>query len=847
VWVQWIWDWFAPEVWQVHKGLDNHSGSTKRTVRLNGVNVSLELPLGGAVSLWALTLSPCPAPHPHHPPHHIFMRLQRRSAPCSPALAKIQVSSVHLLSLAGASRFWSERPASAPHLHPHHPPSHPLATLRVLQHSTLVLQLALRSILSSCWSSPRPRASGEGVQHLPTPTPRTSPPVSDPASPSETFCSTPGSTLISSVQLLFFAGASRAWLECVASLLTPAPAHRRRIFSHPLQLNTPQNSEGTASLHVSLRSIPSSTYPLPQPRAWLRLAASLLITTSLLTATLVKEPIQSQKTARNISEHCVFGEFEVPSPLPEMPNITTLPRELQDMIFSYIEDGETLEALALTSRHTTQSALMRYSDRRIIHVSADHAVALHTFFSRLSSLANSDLQPPDVAIIGTGCTLTDNTIRHASVFKTLKLHMPFGYHMYAPEDKHIDSRLVDHSLSLASQLDLDASTVYRVPGWQYSLYCTSIHMLIRRVLRFAEHIHTLELKESHTWMSDVLNAWSLFPNVRTIRFSHMGAIILCQRSYDLLLLSNLRKLEFTASYITCQREKGQSLMVASLHLTVTNLQFTNCYAEMCPMGDFIYACIKLEKFKYTLLWEYCQKGLPDFDLMKLVHALLQHKDTLRHLTIRSLDFRITDLDFGITDRCLFLKEIGRFEVLESLVINQEHLHLEHKSGSSLLCQEQGGKQKQGRIFEPAYPEPRVIMLALPASLQRLEVHLCDVTVMTEVLLDVMQHLKNDRESKSNQYMPHLVTIRASFVPVSTSSADDWTRHSNLIKWTGERSYSDVLRGTATAKAEDWTRFNNLMKRTGGLTYTEALRRAAAEVPRFLLKLEEVPRGQIKEL
>jgi hypothetical protein len=169
VWVQWIWDWFAVEVWQVHKGLDNHSGSTKRTVRLNGVNVSLELPLGGAVSLWALTLSPRPAPHPHHPPHHIFIRLQRHSAPCSPALAKIQVSSVHLLSLVGASRFWRERPASAPHLHPHHPPPHPLATLRMLQHSAVVLQLALRSILSSCWSSPRPRASGEGVQHLPTP------------------------------------------------------------------------------------------------------------------------------------------------------------------------------------------------------------------------------------------------------------------------------------------------------------------------------------------------------------------------------------------------------------------------------------------------------------------------------------------------------------------------------------------------------------------------------------------------------------------------------------------------------------------------------------------------------
>jgi hypothetical protein len=156
------------EIWQVHKGLINHSGSTKRTVRLNGVNMTLELPLGAAVSMWVLTFSPRPAPHPHHPPPH--------------PIRNTAVTSSYLSSRS------SEAPGQfCPSLVPRR-------------------CLALLAWASSiCTSS--------------APIPPTSPPVSDPASTSATCCSASASTAISSVQLLVFAAASRFWRG------RPAPAY----------------------------------------------------------------------------------------------------------------------------------------------------------------------------------------------------------------------------------------------------------------------------------------------------------------------------------------------------------------------------------------------------------------------------------------------------------------------------------------------------------------------------------------------------------------------------------------------------------------------------------------------
>ena len=115
------------------------------------------------------SLSTCtPTLHIHIPT--ASATLQILSYTCQPALVDATVSSVHPLSFAGASRSWRERSAPAPPLHPHHPPPHPLATLRVHQQPAVVLQIALRSILSRCRPSPRPRASGFGraapVSHL---------------------------------------------------------------------------------------------------------------------------------------------------------------------------------------------------------------------------------------------------------------------------------------------------------------------------------------------------------------------------------------------------------------------------------------------------------------------------------------------------------------------------------------------------------------------------------------------------------------------------------------------------------------------------------------------------------
>ena len=160
--VQWIWELFSWKVWQLDEELISHSGSKRRTVRLHGVNVSLELPIGGAVSLWALTFPPHPAPHPHHPPPHSISDTASALRHLLPSSGEDYSQFCPSLVSCWASRFCRGcgRPAPASHLHTHLPPPHPLVTLQVIQQSAVVLQLALRSVLSSCWSSPRPLASG---------------------------------------------------------------------------------------------------------------------------------------------------------------------------------------------------------------------------------------------------------------------------------------------------------------------------------------------------------------------------------------------------------------------------------------------------------------------------------------------------------------------------------------------------------------------------------------------------------------------------------------------------------------------------------------------------------------
>lgn len=175
--MQWTWDWCAVENWQVHKDLISHSGSTKRTVRLDCVNVTLELPRGGGVSLRALTFPPRPAPHSHHPHHHPISNIAEISG------------SLRSCSIQVPGQF-----CPSPVLH--------------------------RGLALLAWASSTCTSSA--------PTTPTSPPVSDPESTSATYCSASSSTAVSFVQLLVFAAASRVWLGRSA----PAYTHTTHLPTH---------------------------------------------------------------------------------------------------------------------------------------------------------------------------------------------------------------------------------------------------------------------------------------------------------------------------------------------------------------------------------------------------------------------------------------------------------------------------------------------------------------------------------------------------------------------------------------------------------------------------------------
>jgi hypothetical protein len=446
-----------------------------------------------------------------------------------------------------------------------------------------------------------------------------------------------------------------------------------------------------------------------------------------------------------------------------MASLAALPDELLVQICSYLEDTTSTKALALTCKRTTNCALERHSSMSI-DLSANHAQVIHDLLESLSSMANK-VEPPQIdtydqgeddAILRTGddevtkgYEFTHKAIKHASSYKALRISFPDMYRWNLPADR----QLADKSIMLASRFNPETPYTAR-SGRERRKCCDYMLNLVALILQLARGTTTLEVQGSIDWMDhDLLDwighgpqeplcwrrdmiQWDTLCSLRRLRLVALDSPKLPEviRS-QFLNLQSFSTFEFTDMKVVDETVKyfGKGYGATS----ITCLRLHNCHVRPSAMTTLIRGCPHLEEFEYSMGAEHWITD-KTYDAAQLISDLREVGwDTLRYLSLHTLGVRVVD-------RCHYLEDIGQLKQLESLTVNEDHLHYSHGHLASSVCQER--RWQQGHLFsEPNSISSRGnnIILSLPNSLRILHLIVWNEAILGVALPKLLRKMETE--------------------------------------------------------------------------------------------------------
>lgn len=440
-----------------------------------------------------------------------------------------------------------------------------------------------------------------------------------------------------------------------------------------------------------------------------------------------------------------------------MASLAALADELLVQICSYLEDTTSTKALALTCRRTTNCALERHRSL-FIDLSSDHAQVIHDLLEKLSSMANK-VEPPQIDTydkgedgamwrtgddeVTKGYEFTHKAIKHASSYKALRISFPDMYRWNLPADR----QLVDKSITLASRFNPETSYTARSGRSRRKCYDQMLN-LVALVLELARGTTTLELRGSLDWMDHELIDtqyawltiykmidWYTLCSLRRLRLVALDAPALPSPMFKFLQQYSLSTFEFVDMKVA---EKTVNHFDSSYHVTrITCLRLHNCHARPSTLASLVRGCPHLETFEYSMGAEHWVTD-KTYDIAQLIFDLRKVGwNKLRHLILRTLGVRVID-------RCHYLEDIGQLKQLESLTINEDHLHYSHGYAASGLCQER--RRQKGHLFsEPDFISSRGnnIILSLPNPLRSLHLVIWSEAILRVALPKLLRKMETE--------------------------------------------------------------------------------------------------------
>lgn len=414
-----------------------------------------------------------------------------------------------------------------------------------------------------------------------------------------------------------------------------------------------------------------------------------------------------------------------------MASLAALADELLVQICSYLEDTTSTKALALTCRRTTNCALERHRSL-CIDLSSNHAQVLHDVLHKLSSSLVNDVDPPEIDIYRTGYALTDKALEHALTYKAIRVSF---------SDRYPDRELVYACNVLAAAIDPRTRYTDRAFWPTYTMDYDDLCHLVGLVLRLARGTTALELKGSLYWMYDM--TWSGWIS-RMIEFDTLCSLrkLRLTESYSnpvpRVSLRRLLELPFLSTFEFADMQVADDMArIFSEPTSVTCLRLQNCHIRPSALAMVIGGCPNLESFEYSMGVDYWRTDTT-YDVALLVSELRSFvKNTLRHVTLRTLGVRLND-------RCHYLDDISQFKHLESLAINEDHLHLNHRYIPLPLCQER--RQQQKHLFSDSDSigiRGSQILLSLPNSLRSLHLVVWSEAVLSQTLPKILRRMEVD--------------------------------------------------------------------------------------------------------
>lgn len=396
-------------------------------------------------------------------------------------------------------------------------------------------------------------------------------------------------------------------------------------------------------------------------------------------------------------------------------------------------DSACLKAFALTCKTICEWALTIHSVSMMIDLSSGNTQVIWKVVSHLLTQANdTTVQVPQVVIQNTGDAFADRVIKLASNFKTLKLRLINNHGI----QHSILTSLYTQCMSLVSAVE--PPTMYGAQSWGLKFTRGRTNDLLRFLLRVTRHLHTLEMEGSLYWIGQT-DVNDMCPVLHTLRLVDIVNPSIPRSCCHFIRLPTLRRLELVRMEVTSTtlRHIGTNRHVVSLH-------FVDCVVTKSALTKAVRACRQLVTFEYTLnttLWSELPSVEKEYDIAELLYQFSKHhKYTLKHLTILSMQAKVRD-------RCHYADELSQLSVLKTLAVNHEHLHPRYFDTHTHPQCEARRNQQKGYMYPTNPTQPSELILSLPRSLQRLELHVCREIPLTVTLLNVLHHLVIKRQTE----------------------------------------------------------------------------------------------------
>lgn len=421
--------------------------------------------------------------------------------------------------------------------------------------------------------------------------------------------------------------------------------------------------------------------------------------------------------------------------------MNNLPNELILEICRYLaDDAVSLSALARVSTRTYDCAAAILKYNQTIDLSTGKTQVIHNVMAHVFALAHDEnAKLPNVAIESTGDPFVDSLIKHVSNFKFLKL--------YVNDRDGVTSTVSSSVLKeyMSAVRFLESAETYGAKSWKSKFDRGKMEDLVRFLLRVARHITSFEIGGALYWMAQT-SMTGMLSTLRTLKLVGIVNPSLTRSCCQILKLPTLEVLEFARMRVTVQ-----TLQHLKGEVSVTSLHFVECWVAKGALNKMIKACGELDTFEYTLsaeIWS-TLTGFKQYSLAQLISALSVRKETLKHLTI-------LDPDCQARDRCHDASQLSSFAALKVLTINHDYLQPRH---FGMVVSIEDFYRHHYPFIHPLHKmkTPTAIFLSLAPSLQRLELQICDKTLVTRTLLEVLKSMENDSE-----ILHDLRTIKVTF-------------------------------------------------------------------------------------